>query len=134
MKTNHARIILSLLGNYTVSELRTVNGGLEALAALQVEAAGPTGVVMYVPQTREGGLQKVNGIKTLRVLFNLGLKEAKDLFEEVYEVTATSEGLHQRIKVGPFSSHGIEADVLQSRLNQARSNNSGADILECEFV
>ena len=134
MKTNHARTLLSLLGNYTVSELRTVNGGLEALVALQAEAASPTGVMMYVPQTHEGGLQKVNGIKTLRVLFNLGLKEAKDLFEQVYEDTATSQGLHQRIRVGPFSSYGIEADVLQDRLDQARGNNSSTGILECEFV
>lgn len=89
---------------------------------------------MYVPQTTDGGLQKVNGIKTLRVLFNLGLKEAKDLFETVYENTTTSEGMHQRIKVGPFSTHGIEADVLQSRLDQARGNGSSTGILECEFV
>lgn len=92
MKPNAAAIILRLLNDrYTIADLLGL--GLEAsdvinaLGELTILANGkaePTTPSFHivVPFTDHGGLLQVAAIKTLRVIFNIGLKQAKELYDQ----------------------------------------------------
>ena len=119
MQAKNARLVLDLLGHFSLNEIRSA-GALEAVMELQEIAVDRNNIYIIVPQTVDNGLRKVDAIKTIRVLFGLGLEEAKDAFE-----AALPDGITIRngdaVRVGPFN-YGGSAEAAVARLTEARNN------------
>lgn len=76
MQAKNARILLDLLGHFSLNEIRSA-GALEAVMELQEVAVDRNNIYIIVPQTTNNGLRKVDAIKTLRVLFGLGSRKPR---------------------------------------------------------
>lgn len=118
MKAKNARLLLDLLGQFSLSELRSA-GALEAVMELNEIAVDRNNIYIIVPQTVNNGLRKVDAIKTIRVLFGLGLKEAKDAFEAAFPDGITIRN-GDAVRIGPFN-YGGSAEAAVARLNEARN-------------
>ena len=117
MALNKAEIIEAIAG-LTVLELSELIKDLEekfgvsaaAAAAAPAAAAGPAAVVEEQTEFNvvllEAGTSKVNGIKAVRELTGLGLKEAKDLVD----------GAPKNVKEGVSKA---DADAAKKKLEEA---------------
>ena len=119
MQAKNARILLDLLGHFSLNEIRCA-GALEAVMELQEVAVDHNNIYILVPQTTNNGLRKVDAIKTIRVLFGLGLKEAKDTFEAAFPDGITIRN-GDAVRIGPFN-YGGSAEAAVARLNEARTS------------
>lgn len=117
MQAKNARILLDLLGHFSLNEIRSA-GALEAVMELQDIAVDHNNIYIIVPQTTNNGLRKVDAIKTIRVLFGLGLKEAKDVFEAAFPDGITIRN-GDAVRIGPFN-YGGSAELALARLEEAR--------------
>ena len=77
---------LTVLEAAELSKLLEEKWGVSAAAPVAAAAAGPAGPAAEVKDTfdvvlMEAGANKINVIKEVRAITNLGLKEAKDLVE-----------------------------------------------------
>lgn len=93
-----ARRILKMLSGWTVNEL-VESGTFDLVAKLAMIGKGD----VYTAYINVGAGNKVSGIKLLRGLLSLGLKEAKDHYER-YDMY--SEG--KDVIVGVFSVEDVE--------------------------
>lgn len=118
MQAKNARILLDMLGQFSLNAIRNA-GALEAVMELQHLAVDRNNIYIIVPQTVNAGLRKVDAIKTLRVLFGLGLKEAKDAFEAAFPDGITIRN-GEAVRIGPFN-YGGSAEVAIARLDEARN-------------
>lgn len=118
MQAKNARIILDMLGQFSLNAIRSA-GALEAVMELQQLAIDRNNIYIIVPQS-VNGLRKVDAIKTLRVLFGLGLKETKDAFEAAFPDGITIRN-GEAVRIGPFNYGGSAEDAL-ARLVEARNN------------
>lgn len=117
MQAKNARILLDMLGQFSLNAIRNA-GALEAVMELQEIAIDRNNIYIIVPQTVNSGLRKVDAIKTLRVLFGLGLKEAKDAFEAAFPDGITIRN-GEAVRIGPFN-YGGSAELALARLEEAR--------------
>ena len=118
MQAKNARILLDLLGQFSLYEIDAA-GALEAVMELQEVAVERNNIYIIVPQTANNGLRKFDAIKTLRVLFGLGLKEAKDAFEAAFPDGITIRN-GDAVRIGPFN-YGGSAEAAIARLTEARN-------------
>lgn len=119
MQAKNARILLDMLGQFSLNAIRSA-GALEAVMELQEIAIDRNNIYIIVPQTVNNGLRKVDAIKTLRVLFGLGLKEAKDTFEAAF-LDGSSIRNGEAVRTGPFN-YGGSAEAAIARLDEARNS------------
>lgn len=119
MQAKNARIILDMLGQFSLNAIRSA-GALEAVMELQQHAVKRNNIYIIVPQSVNGGLRIIDAIKTLRVLFGLGLREAKDAFEAAFPDGITIRN-GEAVRIGPFNYGGSAEDAL-ARLVEARNN------------
>lgn len=119
MQAKNARILLDLLGHFSLNKIRSA-GALEAVMELQDIAVDHNNIYIIVPQTTNNGLRKVDAIKTIRILFGLGLKEAKDAFEAAFPDGITIRN-GDAVRIGPFN-YGGSAEAAVARLNEARNS------------
>lgn len=118
MQAKNARILLDLLGQFSLYEIDAA-GALEAVMELREVAVERNNIYIIVPQTNNG-LRKVDAIRTLRIMFGLGLKEAKDAFESAFPDGITiCNG--DAVRIGPFN-YGGSAEAAVARLNEARTS------------
>lgn len=128
MTRSNARILLSMLGNFNLNEILAA-GALDAISELKA-ASGPSGqLYMIVPQTVQHGLRRVDAIKTARVMFGLGLKEAKDMIDEELNMSSVTIRNGDAVRIGPFNTSVDVAEVLD-HLASVRETQTG--ILEVE--
>jgi ribosomal protein L7/L12 len=113
MQAKHATTILKLIGFMTINDLRE-QGALEAVLALQDFAARPDTIFIIVPISG-GTTRKVEAIKTIRAAGKIGLKEAKDLFDEAWG-TGTAVRRGTAVRIGPFN-FGVNYDEVIRRLD-----------------
>ena len=129
MKAKNARLILDLLGHFSLDKIRSA-GALEAVSELAELAVDHNNIYVIVPYTVNNGLRKVDAVRTIRVMFNLGLKEAKDAVE-----AAIADGISIRngaaVRIGPFN-YGGSAEAAIAHLNEVRNSGQCASILEVE--
>ncbi len=102
---------LTVLEAAELSKLLEEKWGVSAAAPVAAAAAGPAGPAAEVKDTfdvvlMEAGANKINVIKEVRAITNLGLKEAKDLVE----------GAPKTVKEGVKKD---EADQLKKKLEDA---------------
>lgn len=128
MKPINARLIISMLGTYTLNEIISA-GALEAVTELNALASPKGGIYILVP-TDERGPRKVEAIKTLRVLFEMGLKEAKDAIDEAFVVNGMQlpDGSY---RIGPFNY--MFGNVAAAMDNYSRATNRNG-LLELEVI
>ena len=119
MQAKNARILLDLLGHFSLNEIRSA-GALEAVMELQEVAVDHNNIYIIVPQTTNNGLRKIDAIKTIRIMFGLGLKEAKDAFEATFLDGITIRN-GDAVRIGPFN-YGGSAEAAVARLNEARTS------------
>ena len=119
MQAKNARILLDLLGHFSLNEIRSA-GALEAVMELQEVAVDHNNIYIIVPQTTNNGLRKIDAIKTIRIMFGLGLKEAKDAFEAAFLDGITIRN-GDAVRIGPFN-YGGSAEAAVARLNEARTS------------
>src|SRR6478752_4932340 len=103
---------LTVLEAAELSKMLEEKWGVSAAAPVAVAAAaGPAGPAAEVKDTfdvilADGGANKINVIKEVRAITNLGLKEAKDLVE----------GAPKTVKEGVKKD---EADAIKKKLEDA---------------
>ena len=102
---------LTVLEAAELSKLLEEKWGVSAAAPVAAAAAGPAGPAAEVKDTfdvvlTEAGANKINVIKEVRAITNLGLKEAKDLVE----------GAPKTVKEGVKKD---EADQIKKKLEDA---------------
>ncbi|NDF12251.1 MAG: 50S ribosomal protein L7/L12 [Proteobacteria bacterium] len=102
---------LTVLEAAELSKLLEEKWGVSAAAPVAVAAAGPAAEAAPAKDTfdvvlADGGANKINVIKEVRAITNLGLKEAKDLVE----------GAPKPLKAGVKKD---EADKIKAQLEAA---------------
>ncbi len=102
---------LTVLEAAELAKLLEEKWGVSAAAPVAAAAAGPAAAVAEVKDTfdvvlTEAGANKINVIKEVRAITNLGLKEAKDLVE----------GAPKTVKEGVKKD---EADQIKKKLEDA---------------
>jgi len=89
---------LTVLEAAELSKMLEEKWGVSAAAPVAAAAAGPAGPAAEVKDTfdvilKDAGANKINVIKEVRAITNLGLKEAKDLVEGAPK--AVKEGVNK---------------------------------------
>lgn len=130
MQAKNAVALLDLIGHFSLNEIRAA-GALEAVVELQAQASQRGHIYIIVPQTVNNGLRKVDAIKTIRVMFGLGLKEAKDMFDAVMPDGITIRN-GDAVRIGPFKYNG-DVQFAVARVEEARKNGQ-AGCLEVEVA
>ena len=130
MKPKNAQLLLEMLGTFTLNQIRQW-GALEALTELQEIAKKTKQIYLSVPMTSSEptgvkSADKISGIKALRLMFDLGLKEAKDMFE-AYVVKSLID--RHEVKLGPFPYDG-DPEVLLHRVGYYPCSGSAKLIIE----
>ena len=102
---------LTVLEAAELSKMLEEKWGVSAAAPVAAAAAGPAAAAVEVKDTfdvilTEAGANKINVIKEVRAITNLGLKEAKDLVE----------GAPKAVKEGVKKD---EADAIKKKLEGA---------------
>ena len=102
---------LTVLEAAELSKMLEEKWGVSAAAPVAAAAAGPAAAAVEVKDTfdvilTEAGANKINVIKEVRAITNLGLKEAKDLVE----------GAPKAVKEGVKKD---EADAIKKKLEDA---------------
>jgi large subunit ribosomal protein L7/L12 len=102
---------LTVLEAAELSKMLEEKWGVSAAAPVAAAAAAPAGPAAEVKDTfdvvlADGGANKINVIKEVRAITNLGLKEAKDLVE----------GAPKTVKEGVKKD---EADAIKKKLEDA---------------
>lgn len=122
MKAQNALALLSLIRHNTLDYILAA-GALEGVTELVAYSKGEAdgnqpdeGVYLVMPYSEQHGLRKVDAIKTIRVMFGMGLKEAKDLFDAMM-VDATTQ-FDGSVRIGPFVTD-TKYSVLVRRLAEA---------------
>lgn len=120
MNANNARALLALIGQYTINDV--VNAGAldaisELIAASKSASDTKGGIYLTVPYTNEDGLRKIDAIKTIRVMYNIGLTEAKDMFEMAM-LTSKRFG-DGSVCIGPFSTKNVSYQTAADRVASA---------------
>ena len=132
MKPKNAQLLLEMLGTFTVNQIRQW-GALEALTELHEIIKQAKQVYISVPMTASeptlvSSTDKISGIKALRSMFDLGLKEAKDMFEAYVFKSVVNRNTNE-LKLGPFPYHG-DTEVLQKRVGNYPNSGSTRLIIE----
>ena len=117
MQAKNAAAILKLIGHLSLNDLRDA-GAMEAVMELQEfaspEPARPRDIYIIVPSTEGKGTQKVSAIKTLRILYDLSLKQAKDAYEEAFVYSPLIYTEHgDAYRLGPFNDGNTEAAIAK---------------------
>ena len=132
MKPKNAQLLLEMLGTFTVNQIRQW-GALEALTELHEIIKQAKQVYISVPMTASeptlvSSTDKISGIKALRSMFDLGLKEAKDMFEAYVFKSVVNRNTNE-LKLGPFPYHG---DKKKKKKRVGNYPNSGSTRLIIE--
>jgi large subunit ribosomal protein L7/L12 len=110
---------LTLLEAASLVKMLEESWGVSAAAPVAAAAAGPAAVAEAVEEQTEfdvvlkdAGAKKINVIKVVRALTNLGLKEAKDVVESAPStlLTAVSKDAAQDAKA-KLEAEGAAVDV-----------------------
>jgi large subunit ribosomal protein L7/L12 len=110
---------LTLLEAASLVKMLEESWGVSAAAPVAAAAAGPAAVAEAVEEQTEfdvvlkdAGAKKINVIKVVRALTNLGLKEAKDVVESAPStlLTAVSKDAAQDAKA-KLDAEGAAVDV-----------------------
>lgn len=115
MNAKNAQALLSLVQHYSVAtllEAGALEGVVELVALSNVQPE--EGIYLIVPHTVEHGLRKVDAIKTLRVVYDIGLKEAKDEFEKLMLTCTDRPG--GAVRLGPLNPC-VAYRTMTQRLN-----------------
>jgi hypothetical protein len=106
MQAKNANILLDLIGHLSINEI-VKRGAMDAVTELLAIAEAGDRLYVDVPLT-VAGAKKVEAIKTIRVLGNVGLKEAKDMLDAAWP-TGCSINHGSTFRIGPFKL-GVDLD------------------------
>ena len=95
LTTNHIERLIKYFSDRTVAEL-VESDMFDVVTALMGYVNTTTTFNIDISYSSNGSVQWIDGIKILRILTGLGLKEAKDLYE-------TRDPSHLGGTVGPFT-------------------------------